>query len=311
MKKIILIFVLLLFYFIGCDSSNNVAIEKIDTTDVVSSQELHQQSNKRKSDTFYFGFDPRNSPQKDVAQYIPLMKYLEKKTGFKFKLHFTSKDSSTIDDIGNGKTQFALMGAMGFLKAQMKFNTKIIVRGINKDGESKYRSFFVTRTNSSINKVQGSKFTFGNINSTQGNLIPRIEFKKTGITLESLKSYAYAGSHQKCAEAVISGKFDICAMQDQLANRLSKEGLVKIIYKSSWYPSSGVVASSLVDENIITKVKQALLEFDPIDKDKKGLYSWETTEMPLGFTDVGNDDYTDLKNWALKLGVLIKKSKDN
>ena len=304
--------IIVLYFFVGCDSSNEIPIEKISTIDIVSNEELQQKIKKRDSNTYYFGFDSRNSPQKDAAQYVPLMKYLERKTGLKFKLHFTSKNSSSVADIGSGKTQFALMGAMGFLKAQMKFNAKILVRGINKDGESKYRSFFVTRIDSPINNLNtSSRLAFGNRDSTQGNLIPRIEFKKSAISLESFSSFGYTESHQKCAEAVISRKYDICAMQDQLAEELSKQRLVKIIYRSSWYPSSGVIASSSVKKDILTKVKNALLEFDPKSKDKKGLYNWESTEMPLGFTDVGLNDYDDLRKWAIKLGVLQKKGQGN
>lgn len=99
-------------------------------------------------------------------------------------------------------------------------------------------------------------------------------------------------------------------MQDQLADKLSKEGLLKIIYKSSWYPSSGVVAGRSVDDEIVRKVKKALLEFDPTGKDKGGLYDWESTEMPLGFTNAVPNDYDDLKHWAIKLEILSKKNKE-
>jgi len=298
---------LIILSFFGCDSSDSAAVEKVSNTEVVSSSELEQKNYQREQNTYYFGFDPRNSPQKDIAQYIPLMSYLEKQTGLKFKLHFTSKTSSTVEDIGKDTTQFALMGAMGFLKAQRLFGAKIIVRGLNKEGESKYRSFFVTSVDSKISDIKGHSFAFGNIDSTQGNLIPKIELKKKGIKLKSLHGFGYTGSHQECAEAVISHIYEICSMQDQLAQKLSKEGLVKIIYKSSWYPSSGVVAGSSVSKDVVDKVKKALLDFDPQGKNKKGLYDWENTEMPLGFSNVKAEDYYDLEFWAIKLGLLSAK----
>jgi len=306
-KTIIWLFSFIILSFSGCDSSDGTAVEKVSSVEVVGSAELEKKNHQSELDTYYFGFDPRNSPQKDIAQYVPLMNYLEKKTGLKFKLHFTSKMSSTVDDIGKGVTQFALMGAMGFLKAQELYDAKIIVRGLNKDGESRYRSFFVTSANSKITNIKGHSFAFGNLDSTQGNLIPKIELKKKGIKLKSLHGFGYTGSHQECAEAVISHTYEICSMQDQLAQKLAKEGLVKIIYRSSWYPSSGVVAGSLVAKEVIDKVKRALLDFDPQGKDKIGLHDWENTEMPLGFSDVKAEDYYDLKFWALKLGLLPVK----
>jgi len=306
-KSIIATLIITIVIFSGCDLFDNIKVEKVKSTDIINNSELYKQPKQKEQNTFYFGFDPRNSPQKDVAQYIPLMNYLEEHTGFKFKLHFTPKNSSTVEELGKNYTQFALMGAMGFLKSQILFNTKVIVRGINKDTQSKYRSFFVTKANSTINKMQGHKLAFGNINSTQGNLIPRIELKKNDIDIETLKGFGYTGSHQKCAEAVISGSYDICAMQDQLAQKLSNDGLLKIIYKSSWYPSSGIVVNGLVPREVIDKVKKALISFEPQGKDKGMLLNWENTEMPLGFTNVKANDYDNLKFWALKLGLLPTK----
>lgn len=305
LKNRIWIWVLTLaFLVIGCDSPSNHPVEIVDSTDIVSNKELYIKNQKKELDTYYFGFDSRNSPQEDAAQYTPLMKYLEKETGLKFKLHFTSKNSSTINDIGSGKTHFALMGAMGFLEAKMKFDAKIIVRGVNQNGESKYRSYFVTRTDEDISDIKGTRFAFGNISSTQGHLIPKIELKNQGIPLESFSAITYTNSHQKCAESIISGNYDVCAMQDQLAEKLFKEGHVKIIFKSSWYPSSGVVAGNSIEKNIVDKVTKALLKFDPIGKDKTGLFNWENTEMPLGFVNASSSDYDDLKNYAHELEML-------
>jgi len=294
-------------FFVGCESSDVRPVEKVHSDDIVSSVELQRKNQEKEEGVYYFGFDPRNSPQKDVARYIPLMNYLEKRTGVKFKLHFTPKNSSTVEELGRNNTQFALMGAMGFLKAQMLYSTEVLVRGINRDGESKYRSFFVTRPDSTITGVRGHTLAFGDVDSTQGHLIPKIELKKKGVSIDSLKAFAYTGSHQKCVESVISGRYEICAMQDQLAQRLFKKGLIRVIHRSSWYPSSGIVANSSVPQEVLEKVQKALVDFDPQGRDKEGLYHWEDTEMPLGFTAVNPQDYAELREWAIKLGLLPQK----
>jgi len=124
------------------------------------------------------------------------------------------------------------------------------------------------------------------------------------FSLKDVKSYVYTGSHQNCAEAVIAGKVDVCGMQDQLAEKLVDQGLLKIIHRSSDYPSSGIVVNKTVPAKVAAKVKQALLDFEPEGKDSEGLYHWEFTEMPKGFVAASENDYKNLHQWMVRLGFL-------
>lgn len=301
---------------VSCDSSDSASVQQVDSDDRLNETQLAQ-FNKRDAQQeqaknisrkiFYFGFDLRNSPQEDIAQYLPFLSYLESATGYKFKLFFTPKNSSIIEALGINRVQFAAMGAVSFLKARSKYGALSIAQGLNAEHKAQYRSFLVVRPNSRIKKINdmhGRALAFGNKNSTQGHLIPRIILSKNNISLNDLRSYEYTGSHQKCAEAVVSGKADICGMQDQLASKLTSQGAVKIIHRSAYYPSSGIVASKSVSPEVIEKVKQALLDFEPDGKHQKGLYHWDRTEMPKGFDDSGKSDYEELQIWLNKLGLL-------
>ena len=124
------------------------------------------------------------------------------------------------------------------------------------------------------------------------------------ITLEHLETYIYTGSHQNCAEAVVSDKADVCGMQDQLAEKIATQGTLKIIHRSRDYPSSGIVVNKSVPAEVVTKVKQALLNFEPLGKDNNGLYHWDNTEMPKGFVYANEQDYKLLREWSVRLGFL-------
>ena len=93
-------------------------------------------------------------------------------------------------------------------------------------------------------------------------------------------------------------------MQDTMAKNMAKQGLLRIIHTSSYYPSSGIAANRDVPEEVRQKVLKALLNFKPLGKDKSDLYHWERTEMPLGFIATKNQDYKALKDWSVKLGFL-------
>ena len=304
------VLLLLLFALVSCDGTDSNPIQRVDSADRLSDSELQQiqqQPAEKSPDTYYFGFDLRASPQEDVAQYLPFLNYLERVTGYHFKLHFTPKGSSAADELGKGITQFAAMGASSFLHVQSHYGAKTLVRGLNQAGKAEYQSVFVVAPDSAIRTVSDIKnhrLAFGNRDSTQGHLIPRIMLSEKGISLDELAAYNYMRSHLSCAEAVVSGKYDMCGMQDQLAKKLASEGLVKIIYRSRYYPSSGIVVSKSVPDEVVARVKQALLDFEPQGKDSQNLYHWDRTEMARGFVSSSESDYDPLRQWSSRFGFL-------
>jgi len=285
----------------GCDdspSSSNVS------GDVAKSSEAQQR--------YYFGFDIRSSPQEDARQYLPLLAYLKKQTGFNFDIRFTPASNNIGDDLRTGRIDFAAIGAVSFIKANSnKSNTSAppiipVARGINNLSQAEYRSFIIVHPDSEIKtpkQLRNKRFAFGNINSTQGHLIPRIILEAANIRLKDFRSFKYTGSHQQCADAVISKRFDACGLQDTLAQTLADKNLVRILHRSDYFPSSGIAASGKLNADVIGKVQQALLKFDPLDKHAKDLYHWDRTEMQYGFAPARDSDYDILRQAlsALKL----------
>ncbi len=292
----------------ACDSSQRRTNAEFDLNDRIDDTELLQhQPRQEKDNIFYFGFDLRASPQEDARQYLPFLQYLETATGYRFRLHFTPKNSNIVEELGNNRVQFAALGAASFLQLQARYGAIPLVRGINSEGKAEYRSVFVVRPESgikTIKDIKGKRLAFGSRLSTQGYLIPCIILAKHGIGLDELAFYDFTGSHQNCADAVVSGKFDVCGMQDTMGRNMEQQGLLRIIYTSDYYPSSGIATNKAVPARVRARVKQALLEFDPQGKHNPTLYHWERTEMPLGFVAAKRDDYRELRYWMIKLGLI-------
>ena len=288
---------------LGCNPHSGESIENFG--DKVKLNSLPKNTNN--SNAIYFGFDLRASPQEDARQYLPFLEYLQETTGYQFKLKFTPANSSIIDELGRGHVQFAAIGADTYLKAHETYGVVSLVRGKNQLNEANYRSMIVVSPDSAIKSIQDIKnksFAFGNINSTQGHLIPRIIMSENNITLNDLAKYEYTGSHRNCANAVITKKYDACGLQDTMALALSENGQVKIIHNSRYYPSSGIAANANVDKEVLNNILNALIKFDPLNKHKSKLYNWHKTEMPKGFEIAKPSDYAELREWSIKLGVL-------
>lgn len=290
----------------GCDSSKESKVIQLGES-VENGELLKPKMPNLAKNEYYFGFDVRNNPQEDARQYLPFLNYLEQETGYKFKLRFTSKNNSTEDDLGQGVTQFAAIGATASIYATEKYQAIPLVRGINSLGKAEYQSMIVIAPDSKLRKLEdlrGKRFAFGSENSTQGHLIPRIILSNKGLNLKDFDSHIYTGSHLNCANAVVSKKADACGMQDTMAEAMSKEGTLHILHISDYYPSSGISANKNVSPQVLEKVKQALINFKPRDRHKEGLYNWDKTEMPNGFVPADEKNYEDLRNWMIKLKFL-------
>ena len=233
--------------------------QEINLNDTIGIEQLNRLIEGKKTDhkVFYFGFDLRSGPLEDARQYLPFLDYLSRATGLKLKLKFTSKDSSIIQDVGLGRVHFAAIGAVSYVRAKERYAVQAIARGVNKLGKAEYQSAFVVASNSpiqSLDEIRGKRFAFGSLTSTQGHLISRIALKKRGISLEDLSAFEYTGSHRNCANAVVTGRADVCGMQDTMAKNLSQKGQVRILYLSDYYPSSGIAANKDVPKEIIDKI---------------------------------------------------------
>lgn len=290
---------LIVLLFSGCEAEKKR--QDIVLEDVATEKELQNIAGAWDTDIFYFGFDLRASPQEDARQYLPFLEYLEGTTGLQFELRFISKQSTITEDLGTGIIHFAAIGAGSYLLVSEKYGATSLVRGVNREGKAEYRSCIVVSPDSTIVNIEElrNKFiAFGSESSTQGYLIPRIILSENNLKLEDFAGHKFTGSHRNCAEEVISGRSDACGMQDTMANHLARQGLLKILHTSRYYPSSGIAVNKDVPQQVREKVKRALLDFQPTGRDAEGLYNWEYTEMPNGFVESKDEDYDTLRHWA-------------
>lgn len=259
------------------------------------------------SGILYFGFDRRLDPSEDVRMYAPFLRYLERETGYRFKLRVTPRNGSVVEDLGTGVVQFAAIGTMSYLEAHKRYGVRALVRGVTDQKKGEYQALIITAPQSkirSLKDLKGRSFAFGAKTSTQGHLIPRIMLKEAGFDLKDLSSYEYTGSHFETANAVMSGRFDAGGIQDTLGRELATRGLVRVIAASDYFPSSTISVAPGVPPEVVARVKKALLEFDPQGKDKEGLYHWEQSEMPFGFVEATDRSFAGVRQWAEELNLL-------
>lgn len=290
---------IILFLLSACAPGESPA--HISLSENLLQGEVHWAYPLGNQDAYVLGFDRRLEPKEDIRIYASFLEYLERETGYDFSLHITPIEGSLVQEIGEKQVDFAVVGTLTYLQAHELYAARMLVRGVNADGESFYRAAIVTRPESnvySLDDLAGRSFAFGASNSTQGHLIPRMMLIQAGIELSDLRAYDYAGSHADTANYVISGRADAGGMQDTLAQSLAARGLIRIIAWSDPFPSSGVMVGDHIPAEVAERVREALLRLDPLGKDKEKLYHWERTEMTNGFTITVDQDYDLLRKWA-------------
>lgn len=290
-------------FIIACDTKSTGHVINLD--DTVTDVQLKTPAQQQQR--LLFDFDLRSSPQEDARQYLPFLDYLSRVTGYQFELRFTPRGERVADLLGQGKADLAAVGAVSYIRAHEKYNAKILVRGVNRENRADYQACMVVVPDSPLQKLEdlrGKSVAFGAMSSTQGHLIPRMMLQKKNILLSDLRSFEYLGSHQRCADAVISGRLEVCGMQDILARRLSKEGILRILACSKHYSSSGIALAPHVPDDVAEKIRKALLAFDPNGKNAQELYHWQRTEMANGFVRAEETDYLELRQAMIKFGML-------
>jgi phosphonate transport system substrate-binding protein len=303
MKTVAVAFILILVFSTAC--TNQEASRKVSLNE--KSEEISAGVQGTREDALWFGFDLRLTPKEEVKIYAPFLKYLESKTGRKFRIKFTERYEDTVENLGKGLTHFAAVGTLSYVIGEKKYGIRYLVSGVNKEGDPRYHAMIITRPKSRINDIgdlKGKSFAFGSKMSTQGHLIPRKMLEDHGITLQDLQYHVYTGSHVSAVKAVLNGECDAGGIQDALAKRLASDGKIKIIGFSEPYPSSLIAYNRSVDQDTVKAVRAALLEFEPDGKHKDILSDWNKTEMPLGFTSLNEFEINKVARLALKFNLI-------
>ncbi len=165
------------------------------------------------------GYYPRTDIDSTLKSFAPLIEYLSKETGYKFKLAF----SPNYIDVGNqlieGNYDIGIVTPIAFVMAKEKSKTPInalIQRSTA--GLTTYKGILVSKNDGKINKIEdlkGKIFAFTEPDSISGRLYPLSIFKKNGISIKTFfaKTY-YAGCPKKALEDVAAGSADACACND-------------------------------------------------------------------------------------------------
>jgi phosphonate transport system substrate-binding protein len=161
-----------------------------------------------------------------VAEREPLRTYLTKEMGREVKLVIPDSYNHTAAGLGDGSIDFALLGAVNYVRAHAKIG---VVPLVQRPSDLNFHSVFITRSGSSIHSLKdlkGKSFAFNDPYSTSGHVIPYVELKKAGINQESDLKFRYSGGHPNTAKLVEGGIVDAGSMDELIYQSLIDNGKI-------------------------------------------------------------------------------------
>jgi phosphonate transport system substrate-binding protein len=258
----------------------------------------------KKEEILVVGFTPSAETEKIATTVKPLENILSKKLGIKVKSYLATDYTALIEALGSNKVDIAFLPPFGYVLANEKYKSEIILKAI-RNGHAFYRSQFVVRkgTAKSINDLKGKIWAYPDAASTSGYIFPKAYMIKNGINPDKFfKDRIQTGSHDNAILAVYNKEADLATTFEGAENRLIKEykdikDKLEVIAYTDSIPNDGIVIRANLDSQLKEKIKKVFLELNNDEealKILKEVYSWD------GLVVANDKDY-DVVREVMKL----------
>ena len=241
--------------------------------------------------TIRVGRIPYLSVKQLMAQAVPLLRNLQKRTGAKeIRLVSSGSYSDIISALARGKIDFAWVGPTAYLKHRDKENLMAVAKAKFGD-ETAYRGVFIAPARG---KVQGLEDLSGNIigfvdpESASGYIYPNYLLKTLKIRLSKKTRVAFLKNHDNVLLAVLKGKIDAGACLEKTVSASKIKDLDKriiVLAKTEEIPSDVIVCRQDCPLNLREKFQEALISIKP----------GELPGSPLTFLTATDDEFAPVE----------------
>ena len=293
MKNIFIVCFICLFLLAGCTSKEPTHPPKKQAADRV----------------LRIGLIPEQDIFKQMRRYEPLAEYIFKKTGYKIELVVLPKYGDIVDKFVSKHMDGAFFGSFVYALAHEKIGVEVLARPENLKGISTYHGLIFVRKDSGIRtakEMKGKRFVFVAKATTAGYLLPLYYFQQNNIT--DYKTYFgetyFVGTHDAAVYDVLNGKADIGAAKNTIYEKLEEsdprvKGNLLILEKSPDVPENALGLRKDIDETVIKKLKEVLLDMNSDPAGKNILEKFGARR----FIETTNDDYQSIASYCKQIGL--------
>lgn len=157
---------------------------------------------------------------------MPLQNYLAKQMGSDIKLTTPNSYNEMIDGLSAGSVDFALVGAVTYVRAHAKIGAVPLVQ---RSTDLQFHAVFIAGADTpihSLRDLKGKKLAYGDVTSTSGHLIPYLEMKQAGLNPDKDVDFRYSGGHALTVKLVESGVVDAGAVDETVFKSMVSGGKI-------------------------------------------------------------------------------------
>ena len=254
---------------------------------------------------------PDENPQELLRIYTPFADYLTKEIGIPVKFTPVVDYPATVEGLAAGKLDMVWYGGLTSVQAtrMAKGSRRIVMR----KEDTEFKSQFITRKDTGIHdlkNLKGKTFSFGNVASTSGHLMPRYYLMKAGINPEKdLSKFSFSGAHDATAAWVEAGRVDAGALNflvwDKLvANKKVDTDKVVVFYTTPPYVDYVWTVRAGLDNATVEKISKAFLKLDYNNPEDKKLLDLHRTK---GYIPAKDEQWKSLEDAAITTGLINQK----
>ena len=263
--------------------------------------------------TLRFTAIPDQNTTELTEKFQPFADYLGKQLSMKVEYVPARDYQATVEMFRNGDVLLAWFGGLTSVQARKAVpGARAIAQG---EEDPKYFSYFIAHKDTGLTEsamfpqaIASLTFTFGSESSTSGRLMPEYFIRQNtgkGPMEFFQQPVGYSGSHDKTAELVEAGRFQVGVLnykvyEKRVAAGTTDPDVVRIIWKTPTFADYNWTVHPTADElfgaGFIDKLQKALVSIDNPDL---------LTALPRNhLIPATNEEYEELRAVAEALGMV-------
>lgn len=267
-----------------------------------------------------FYFTPSVDAEKITLSAKPLIRFLEKETGYYFETAVPTSYIAVVEAFGTDRADIAIINSFSYLLANKKYGANAVLKVVRTGNQTSYCGQIIVRNDSGIEKLEdlnGKSIAFVDASSASGYILPSHLFRKHNI---KPARETFAMKHDNVVTMVYQKQVDAGAtfyspphpetgepldarirVKKQYPDVLEK---IKILTLTDSLPNDPVVFRKGLSKVMVEKIKNALLKFANSEEGKKILpeiYSME------GLIPTIDSDYDILRKLVEESGIDLEK----
>lgn len=261
-------------------------------------------------------FTPSVDAEKITLSAKPLIKFLEKETGYYFETAVPTSYIAVVEAFGTDRADIAIINSFSYLLAHEKYGANAVLRIIRTGNQAFYRGQIIVRTDSGIDRLEDlneKSIAYVDASSASGYILPSALLRKKGI---KPSRETFAMKHDNVVTMVYQRQVDAGATFYSPPHPVTGEPLdarlrvkkqypdvfdkIKILALTDSLPNDPVVFRKGMSRVMVERIKNALLKFANSEEGKKvmpDIYSME------GLMEANDSDYDFLRKLIRESGL--------